>query len=170
MNEKIIPKKSEYVELKGSKIDKEGVFAKKNISKGTKIIQYGGEKISKKEANKRIYKEYEKAEKEKRRERVYVFDLDKKYDLDGDFSWNISKNINHSCNPNSEFVNTNGKIWFIAIKNIKKEEEITVDYGYDLEGFKDFPCKCGSKNCVGYMVGQEYWSRLKEILKGKHKK
>jgi SET domain-containing protein len=166
MNEKIIPKKSEFIEVRGSKIEN-GVFAKKDIPKGTKIVQYGGEKITKKEAGIRIYKEYDKAEKEKRRERIYVFDLDKKWDIDGNFSWNIGKNINHSCDPNCEFVDEDGTIWFISTKKIKKGEELGVDYGYGLEGFEDFPCKCGSKNCVGYMVGQDYWPKLKKFLKRK---
>lgn len=164
----IIPKKSEYIEVKGSKIHNKGIFAKKDIPKGTEIIQYGGEKISKKEASKRIYQAYDAAEKDPSKGESYIFDLDKKFDIDGDFSWNIGKYINHSCEPNSELVDIDGEIWFVALKDIRKGEEITTNYEYDLEVAEDFPCKCGSKNCVGYIVSEKHWPKLKEILKNKN--
>ena len=46
------------------------------------------------------------------------------------------------------------KIWITAIRDIKKGEEFTCDYGfgYDEEDYKQFPCKCKSKNCCGYIV------------------
>lgn len=163
----IIPKKSEYIKLKKSKIHNKGVFAKKDIPKNTKIIQYGGEKITKKQAEKRIYKNYELAEKNSKKGENYVFDLDKKYDIDGDFPWNIGKYINHSCNNNTDFINEDGEIWFVSTKKIKKADEITVDYGFGLKDFEDFPCKCGSKNCIGYIVGEKYRNKLKKILKKK---
>ncbi|MEA3379154.1 MAG: hypothetical protein U9Q69_06000, partial [Nanoarchaeota archaeon] len=40
-------------------------------------------------------------------------------------------------------------------------EEISYDYGYDINNFKEHICRCGSKNCIGYIVGKEHWSKLK---------
>ena len=48
------------------------------------------------------------------------------------------------------------KLWVVAIKDIKKGEELTCDYGFSYdENFKQFRCKCGSKNCCGYIVRAE---------------
>lgn len=154
---------NEFIVVGGSKIHKNGVFAKKDIPKGTKIIEYVGEKITKAEADKRINKQYEKAEKNGDGS-VYIFELNKKYDIDGNVDYNPAKFINHSCSPNSETEIIRGHIWIIAIKDIKKGEEITFDYGFNTEGYEDFPCKCGSENCVGYIVSQEEWSKLKKKL------
>ena len=55
------------------------------------------------------------------------------------------------------------KVWVYAIKDIKKDEELTYDYGFGFdEGYKDFPCKCRSKNCVGYIVRSESRWRIKK--------
>lgn len=167
MGEKIIPQKSEFVEVKGSGIHSKGLFAKKDISKGSKILQYGGELIDKKESEKRILKNYDEAEENPEQGENYVFDLNDKYDIDGDFDWNIAKYANHSCDENAEFTNIGEEIWVVACKDIKKGDEITIDYGYGIEGYEDFPCKCGKPNCVGYMVGECYRDKLKKILKKK---
>jgi hypothetical protein len=51
-----------------------------------------------------------------------------------------------------------------------KGEELTYDYGYNMEHFLDHPCKCGSKNCVGYIVREDQRKKVKKLLKGKKKK
>ena len=84
---------------------------------------------------------------------IYLFNINKRYDLDGDFKYNIARLINHSCNPNCEVYGTGLKVWVYAIRDIKKGEELTYDYGFGYdENYKDFPCYCRSKNCVGYIV------------------
>ena len=63
------------------------------------------------------------------------------------------------------------RVWIIATRNIKKGEEILYNYNYDLVDAFDNPCNCGAKTCVGYMVGEEYWSKLcKKIAKREKKK
>jgi len=154
--------KSEYIILKKSQIHHKGVFAAKDIPKGTKVIEYVGEKISKKESDIRAEIALEKAKKNKNKGAVYIFTLNKRYDIDGDVPYNTAKYINHSCDPNCETEIIKGHIWIIAIKNIKKGEEISYDYGYDFENHKEHPCKCGSKNCVGYIVAKEHRKKLKK--------
>jgi SET domain-containing protein len=76
--------------------------------------------------------------------------------MDGDVSWNTARLINHSCSNNSDYNGTGLKLWVVAIKDIKKGEEITADYGFGFdEDYKQFPCKCKSKNCCGYIVRAE---------------
>ena len=50
------------------------------------------------------------------------FNLNKKYDLDGDFKYNTARLINHSCDPNCEVDGIGLKIWVYSIRNIKKEK------------------------------------------------
>ncbi|MGY8695197.1 MAG: SET domain-containing protein, partial [Verrucomicrobiia bacterium] len=96
---------------------------------------------------------------------VYIFDLDEKHDLDGNFDWNIARLANHSCNPNCEAQDIAGEIWFVALCDIREDDELTFDYGYALEHWKEHPCRCGSKNCIGYIVRTGDRKQLKKILK-----
>jgi hypothetical protein len=49
----------------------------------------------------------------------------------------------------------------VALRDIKATEELTFNYGYDLENFEDHPCRCGSERCVGYIVAESLWDDLK---------
>ena len=86
-----------------------------------------------------------------------LFTLNIKYTLDGDFSFNIAGLVNHSCDANARYDGKGLKIWITADRDIKKGEEITCDYGFsfDKEDYKQFPCKCRSKNCCGFIVREE---------------
>ena len=131
--------------IKKSNIDKRGLYASKDIKEGTKIIDYVGKIISKKES--------EKNSKFDNGKDIYLFNLNNKYDLDGDFKFNTARLINHSCDPNCEVTGKGLKLWILAIKNIKKGEELSYDYGFSYDkDYKQFPCKCGENNCVGYIV------------------
>lgn len=153
--------------IKKSKIHASGVFATKNIDKGTKIIEYIGEKVTRKEGDKRSEKRINQYLKSKSHGSVYIFELNSRYDIDGSPLYNKARYINHSCNPNCEVDIKNGKIWIVSRKKIKEGEELSYDYGYefDRDDFKDHKCKCGSKNCVGYIVSSDEKNKLKRFLK-----
>lgn len=150
-------------EVRDSGIHGSGVFALKSIPKGTRFLEYVGEKITKAESERRAWKQIERSKKSGEGA-VYIFELNSRYDIDGNFPWNPARLINHSCTPNCESEIVRGKIWIQAIRNIKKGEELLCDYGYDIEGFEDHPCLCGAANCVGYIVKQDQWDELKERL------
>ena len=80
--------------IKKSNIDKKGLYASKDIEEGTKIINYIGKIISKKES--------EENNKFDNKKDIYLFNLNNKFDLDGDFKFNTARLINHSCDPNCE--------------------------------------------------------------------
>lgn len=164
MSKLIIPEKSEYIEIKKSGIHNKGLFAKKDIPKKIEIIEYGGEVISEKEADKRFYRKIESANQNSEEGEIYLLDNEDGTFLDGDFDWNTAKLINHSCNPNTELTDIEGAAWFVAKRNIKKGEELTTNYGYEADAATDYPCKCGSKNCIGYIVAENQREKLKEIL------
>ncbi|MEA3378789.1 MAG: SET domain-containing protein-lysine N-methyltransferase, partial [Nanoarchaeota archaeon] len=152
---------TEYILIKDSSIHNKGIFAKRGIPKDTRIIEYMGEKITKKEAEKRAENILKKSKTNKTFGAVYIFELNKKYDIDGNLKSNPARYINHSCKPNCKTEIIKGKIWIIAKRNILPGEEISYDYGYDINNFKEHICRCGSKNCIGYIVGKEHWSKLK---------
>ncbi len=153
--------------VKKSKVHGSGVFAKTDIKKNVKIIQYIGEKVSKSEGDKRSEDRIKRYLNSKKTGSVYIFELNSKYDIDGSPLYNKARYINHSCRPNCEVEIKNGKIWIKSIKNIKKDDELSYDYGYDFdpEDFMDHLCKCKSKNCVGYIVSKDDWPKLKRKLK-----
>ncbi len=158
---KRLVKNSEFIVVKDSKIHNKGVYAKRDIPRGTKIIEYGGEIISKSESEKRSERQLERNKNNSSDGAVYIFDLNKRYDLDGNMLWNKARLINHSCNPNAKAENDRGHIWIISTKNIKKDEEITYNYGYGFDSYKDHPCRCSSDNCVGYILAKKHWNKLK---------
>jgi len=93
---------SPYITVKKSSIHSVGVFSRKNISKGTRIIEYVGDMITKKESDRRADIPLQKNEKDSEHGAVYIFQLNKRYDIDGYVPYNTARLINHSCNPNCE--------------------------------------------------------------------
>ena len=144
--------------IKKSNIDNRGLYAATNIKRNTKIIEYKGKIITVKETEKNPKFDNNKA--------IYLFNLNNRYDLDGDVSWNTARLINHSCSNNCDYEGKGLKLWVTAIKDIKKGEELTCDYGFGYdEDYKQFPCKCGSRNCVGYIVREGSRWRINRKLK-----
>jgi SET domain-containing protein len=155
---------NEYCEVRQSSIHGRGVFASDNIPEGTRIIQYVGEKIDKEESNRRGLALFEDSQKTGGAA-VYIFDLNEEWDLDGNTEDNYARLINHSCEPNAEMINEDDELWLYALRDISKGEEISFDYGYDLEHFLDHPCRCGTDSCVGFIVSQSQWKKLKKRLR-----
>lgn len=147
-----------------STIHNAGVFALRDIAKGERIIEYVGERITKAESDRRATAQLEKSKMKKSAGAVYIFEINKRYDLDGDVPYNLAKYINHSCEPNAKSENDRGHIWILAKRAIAKGEEITYDYGYDIDNYRDHPCRCGSAHCVGYIVRRSQWKKLKTLL------
>ncbi len=151
--------------IKKSNIDNKGrgLYAAKKIKAGTKIINYRGKIITNKEVD--------ESDKYKNDKPIYLFTLNKRYTLDGDFPWNTAGLVNHSCDPNSEYDGKGFKIWITATKDIEKGEEITCDYGFSFDkDYKQFPCKCGVKNCCGYIVREESRWRINKKFSMSQKK
>lgn len=155
--------KSPYILKRKSKIHGWGVFAKKDIPRGTRVIEYVGEKITKKESERRGENALRKSQRNHKHGSVYIFDLNKRYDLDGDVSWNTARHINHTCSPNCEAQWVRGHIWIVSTKKILKGQELSYNYGYDFEDYHEHSCRCKAHNCVGYILDKKHWKKLKKI-------
>lgn len=154
---------SELCEVRGSVIHGQGVYATSGIAKGARIIEYVGEKIGKAESERRCNEQLESSAKSGGAA-VYVFTLDDRYDIDGNVPWNTARLINHSCEPNCEAWIEESRIFLYASRDIAAGEELTFDYGFDIECYLDHPCRCGSKGCMGYIVSRDQWPELLELL------
>ena len=144
--------------IKKSKIDNNGLYASCNIKKGTRIIEYKGKIITAKQS--------ELDPKFDNLKAIYLFNINKRFDLDGNFKFNTARLINHSCDPNCEVFGSGLKVWVYAMKDISKGDELSYDYGFSFdEDYKNYPCKCKSKNCVGYIVREGSRWRIKRKRK-----
>ena len=124
-----------------SRIAGQGLFTAQDIKKDTRIIQYVGERINKAESAKRL-----------NQGNVYIFTFSDQYDIDGKVLRNTARYINHSCDPNCEAEITRRSIWIVALRDIKAGEELSYNYGYPPELYKEWPCLCGAENCFGKIL------------------
>ena len=149
--------------LSKSGIHNRGLFAAVDIPKGTRVIEYLGEKITKAESERRAIA-WENDARKKGKGLVFIFELNQRYDIDGNIPKNDARFINHSCEPNCEAEVIRGHIWILTLRDIKAGEELTYDYGYDLAHFMDHPCLCGTPSCPGFIVRSDFRARLKRML------
>jgi SET domain-containing protein len=141
---------SGLVTFHSSPIHGTGGFAKTSISKGSRVIEYVGERIDKRESLRRC-----------EQNNVYIFALGPEFDLDGNVTWNPARFLNHSCAPNCDAALQEGRLWIVANRNISPGEELTFNYGFDLESYRDYPCHCGSPDCVGCIVAEEFFDHVR---------
>lgn len=153
-----------YWTIKSSSIHNRGIFARKDIPNDAPIIEYFGEKITKAESQRRGDALHARSQKTGGAA-VYIFTLNKRYDLDGAKGRNPARYINHSCAPNCEAFIGRGRIWIHALRDIKEGEELTYNYGFDVDTWEDHPCRCGSERCVGYIVAEDQWPKLLKAMK-----
>jgi SET domain-containing protein len=112
-----------------------GLFATRPIKRAAYIATYRGRIISTEEADRR-----------EARGARYMFELSKKWTIDGSPRWNVARYINHSCKPNAKPVGRKGGIVIVALRRIEPEEEITYDYGREyLQYFLESGgCRCAA--------------------------
>ena len=130
-----------------------GVFANRDFKKGELVVRSSGKVIS------------------CQTEHSIQLDWDRHLDVDPP-----ARYMNHSCNPNLGIrTNGNGFPDFVAMRDIKKGEELTWDYAMsewthyersDPALDFDLTCRCGAKNCRGKFG---YYSELPDELKERYK-
>lgn len=127
------------LEIRPSAIHRWGVYAAENIPRRRKVMEYTGERISRRETKRRA---------EENPGLIYLFTLDKYWTLDGSVGGSGAEYCNHCCDPNIVTEIRSGHILYIARRDIKKGEELTVDYHF-AKDVERIPCSCGAKTCRG---------------------
>ena len=141
--------------VRHSGIHGKGMFALRPLPKGTRLIEYLGERISHAEADRRYARAHENSP------HTMLFAVDDKVVIDATRKGNSARYINHSCAPNCEAVDEEGRIFIETIKPIKAGEEITYDYNLVLDERhtpavkRAHACFCGARRCRGTLLGQK---------------
>jgi SET domain-containing protein len=125
------------LQIRDSRIHKRGVYALEHIPAQRKVIEYTGEKISRRETKRRGSGDV-----------TYLFTLDDYWTIDGAVGGSGAEIINHSCDPNLRSCIMRGHILYISKRFIKAGEELTVDYRFS-EKIGEVRCRCGARRCRG---------------------
>jgi hypothetical protein len=144
--------KKPLIRVRNSPIHGTGVFAVRHIPKGTRIIEYVGERMSHKAADKR-YEDHDENDNH-----TFLFVVDARTVIDAAVGGNEARFINHSCDGNCESQIEKRRVWIDAVRDIAPGEELGYDYEIGRE--KDDPpnvdeiyaCRCGSPKCRGTML------------------
>jgi SET domain-containing protein len=146
------PKTNRRIQVRKSGVHGKGVFALQDIPEGETLIEYIGEIISWKEAQRRHPWNPDDPN------HTFYFHVDDKRVIDAAVGGNAARWINHSCDPNCEALVENGRVFIYALRDIKKGEELAYDYWFVLEDPHTakmkalYPCRCGSKKCRGTIL------------------
>jgi uncharacterized protein len=142
--------------IRSSDIHAAGCFTLDEIPKGTRVLEYTGERITKAQGDDRY----------DGREFTYLFGIgDGEVVIDGH---GMAMFVNHSCDPNCETDEAEDKVFIASIRDIAAGEELTYDY-YLYDGEDDAPCYCGSPKCRGSMYSPEEMKK-KRLAEARKKK
>lgn len=151
--------------VRQSRIHGRGVFAARRIRKGTRIIEYVGERVSHEEADRR----YEDRPIEDNH--TFLFIVDRRTVIDAGVGGNAARYINHACDPNCETVIEDRRVFIEALRTIQPGEELSYDYQIQREAGDPpeideiFACRCGAANCRGTMLLPPKRPRRKKAAK-----
>lgn len=146
------PAGNRRIQTRRSGVHGKGVFAVQDIAEGETIIEYVGQIISWKEAQRRHPHD------PKDPNHTFYFSLEDGNVIDALFGGNSSRWINHSCDGNCDADEENGRVFIKALRNIKAGEELNYDYGliidepYTKKLKAEYPCWCGAKTCRGTLL------------------
>lgn len=140
------------IQTRRSDVHGNGVFAVQDLAEGETLIEYKGQVISWKEALRRH--PHDPAQPN----HTFYFHIDDGRVIDGNVEGNAARWINHSCEPNCEADEVDGRVYIKALRNIAAGEELNYDYGlvidepYTEKLLSEFPCWCGSEMCRGTLL------------------
>ncbi|MGB8646932.1 MAG: SET domain-containing protein-lysine N-methyltransferase [Anaerolineae bacterium] len=140
------------IEVRPSPIQGMGVFALRPIPKGTRVVEYIGERISHAESDRRY------DDDAMGRAHTFLFIVDDATVIDAAVGGNEARFINHSCAPNCESLIEAGRVWIETIRNIARGEELSYDYQlerpgrYRQEYEQEYACHCGAPTCRGILL------------------
>jgi SET domain-containing protein len=136
------------LEVRSSGIHGRGVYAAEFIAKGTRIIEYAGERVS-----------WEGTPDDESNPHTFIFGLENGEVINPEIGGNEARWINHCCAPNCEAFEEDDRIFIYAMRDIEPGEELFYDYALEIdepitdESIKEHECLCGSSGCRGTMLG-----------------
>lgn len=147
-----VPGDRDFIRVGPSSIEGKGVFTKRSIPRGTRIIEYTGARRTIESLTTDAANGAEPG--------VYIIHLHEGMVIDGSIEGNDARFINHSCDPNSEIYLFGDRLYVYAMRDIEPNEELTFDYvlstppglAVTTGNAKDYTCRCGSPNCRGTML------------------
>ncbi|WP_332777931.1 SET domain-containing protein [Polaromonas sp.] len=155
------------IQTRRSGVHGKGVFAVQDLAEGETLIEYVGEVISWKEALRRHPHD------PKDPNHTFYFHVDEKHVIDAKYGGNSSRWINHSCKPNCEADEQDGRVFIKALRNIPAGQELFYDYGliidapYTKKLKAEYPCWCGAKQCRGTLLAPKDKGKDKKAKKRK---
>ena len=138
--------------VRRSGVHGKGVFAAQPLRAGERLLEYKGQRISWKEAVRRH--PYDPDEPN----HMFYFALEDGRVIDGNVDGNSARWINHSCSPNCEAEEIEGRVFIQALRDISADEELFYDYGLVIDERqtkklkKEYACHCGARKCRGTML------------------
>ena len=146
------PKLAPLYAVRRSRIHGSGVYATRRIRKGTRIVEYLGDRITHAQADAR----YEAKGQDDGH--TFLFVVDGRTVIDAGVNGNDARFINHSCDPNCETVIEDRRVFIEALRTIQPGEELGYEYGLTWESTDDpkelanYACRCGAAACRGTML------------------
>jgi hypothetical protein len=147
-----VPTHPRRIQVRRSGIHGKGVYAVQEIAAGDTLIEYVGEIISWEEAQARHPHDPQNPN------HTFYFHIDESRVIDALYGGNSSRWINHSCDPNCEADEQDGRIFIKALRDIAAGEELNYDYGLIIEERytkklkAEYPCWCGAATCRGTLL------------------
>lgn len=141
-----------YLHVRPSPFHGRGVFTTRAIPKGTRLLEYLGERISHAEAAERYYSAADPDAF------VLLFTVDRRAVIDGGVGGRAARFVNHSCDPNCQADEDGGRIFITSIRDIPAGAELTYDYRVESprplprDWRRRYPCHCGTRRCRGTML------------------
>jgi SET domain-containing protein len=136
-----------FLEVGSSGVHGRGVYAKKLIAKGTRIIEYTGQRVS-----------WEETGVDEDGPHTFIFGLGNGEVIDPKIGGNEARWINHCCDPNCEAIEEDDRVFIYALRDIKPGEELFYDYALEIDepitekSKREYKCSCGSSSCRGTML------------------
>jgi uncharacterized protein len=141
-------------EVRPSPVQGRGAFATRLIPRGTRIIEYVGERITHEEADARY------DDRSAPRHHTFLFTVDDRTVVDAAVGGNDARFVNHSCEPNCTINIERGRIFIDALREIPPGEELFYDYAFrreqgdESEAERLYACRCGSRRCRGTILSR----------------
>jgi uncharacterized protein len=151
------PPDRNFTRVGASRIEGKGVFARRRIPRGTRIMEYLGERRT---LSSVVLESLDETA------RTYLIRLNDQIIIDGAVGGSDARFVNHGCDPNCEVYAFDDHLYLYASRDILRGEELTFDYrlGFVVgtprgRAREQYACRCGSANCRGTMLASRRRSR-----------